>query len=92
MSNKRTKKKTKIISLIAVAIGGLLLLVTAIVLYQTNRSTGGGTPVLTVDQQRIDYSDVKFNVEKAFTIKVTNTGDGILRFKEAPYIEVLEGC
>lgn len=92
MSKKRTKKKAKILPLIAVAIGGLLLLVTAIVLHQTSQGTGGGTPVLTVDQQRIDYGDVKFGVEKTFTIKVTNAGDGILRFKEAPYIQVLEGC
>ena len=45
-----------------------------------------------MDQQKIDYGDVKFGVEKTFSIKVTNTGDGILRFKEEPYIEVLEGC
>jgi len=31
-------------------------------------------------------------VEKTFAIKVTNTGDGTLHFKEKPYIEVLEGC
>jgi hypothetical protein len=35
---------------------------------------------------------VKFNVEKTFAIKVTNTGDGTLRFKEDPYVEVVEGC
>ena len=40
----------------------------------------------------IDYGDVKFNVNKTFAIKVTNTGDGTLRFKEKPYIEVLKGC
>jgi hypothetical protein len=45
-----------------------------------------------VDQQLIDYGDVKFNVEKTFAIKVTNTGDGTLRFKEDPYVEVVEGC
>jgi hypothetical protein len=31
-------------------------------------------------------------VNKTFAIKVTNTGDGLLRFKEKPYIQVLEGC
>jgi hypothetical protein len=45
-----------------------------------------------VDQQKIDYGDVKFGVNKTFTIKVTNTGDGTLRFSEEPYVEVLEGC
>jgi hypothetical protein len=45
-----------------------------------------------VDQQKIDYGDVKFGVNKTFAIKVTNTGSGTLRFKEDPYIEVLEGC
>jgi hypothetical protein len=52
----------------------------------------GGTPSIAVDQQKIDYGDVKFGVNKTFAIKVTNTGDGKLRFKEKPYIEVLEGC
>ncbi len=47
---------------------------------------------IAVDQQQIDYGDVKFGVNKTFAIKVTNTGDGTLRFKEEPYIQVLEGC
>jgi len=70
--------------------GGLLLL--AAILFARNGRDGGGTPSLTVDQKRIDYGDVKFGVNKSFGIKVTNTGAGVLRFKEAPYIEVLEGC
>ena len=72
-----------------IALGGGLLLVAAILF--ANR-TGGGTPSIAVDQQRIDYGDVKFNTAKTFAIKVTNTGDGTLRFKEDPYIEVVEGC
>ncbi len=45
-----------------------------------------------MDQQKTDYGDVKFGVEKTFAIKVTNTGNGSLHFKEEPYAEVLEGC
>ena len=72
-----------------VALGGILLIITAFFLADRD---SGGTPSIAVDQQKIDYGDVKFGVEKSFAIQVTNTGDGNLRFKEAPYIEVLEGC
>jgi len=90
MSRKHKKKKTSF-PWALVAVGGILLVIAAF--FFTNQgSDGGGTPVLTVDQQTIDYGDVKFNVEKTFAIKVTNTGDGALRFKEEPYIEILEGC
>lgn len=70
-------------------LGGILLVIAAFLFANQD---GGGTPALTVDQQRIDYGDVKFNVPKTFAIKVTNTGDGTLRFTEKPYIQVLEGC
>ena len=74
-----------------VAIGGVLLIIAAF-FFANRGGDGGGTPSIAVDQQKIDYGDVKFNVEKTFAIKVTNTGDGTLRFKEEPFIEVLEGC
>ena len=73
------------------ALGGILLIVAAF-LFARQSGDGGETPTIAVDQQRIDYGDVKFGVNKTFAIKVTNTGDGTLRFKEAPYIEVVEGC
>jgi hypothetical protein len=92
MSKQRTKKKVNIIPLIALAVGGLLLIYVAVFLNQKNQDPGGGTPVLAIDQQIIDFGDVKFDVQKTFTVKVTNNGDGTLRFKEAPYIQVLEGC
>ncbi len=57
------------------------------------QANAGATPMrITVDQQKIDYGFVKFGTNKTFRIKVTNAGDGVLRFKEKPYIEVLEGC
>ena len=75
-----------------VAVGGALLIIAAFFLANRGGEDGGGTPAIAVDQQKIDYGDVKFGVEKTFAVKVTNTGDGTLRFKEEPYIEVLEGC
>ena len=92
MSNKRKKQKQrKSFPWPLVVLGGILLIVAAF--FFTNQGgDGGGTPSIAVDQQKIDYGDVNFNVEKTFAIKVTNTGDGTLRFKEEPYIEVLEGC
>lgn len=92
MSKKnRRQKQKKSFPWLFVAIGGILLIAAAFFFAKQNADSGG-TPSIAVDQQKIDYGDVKFNVEKTFAIKVTNTGDGILRFKEAPYIEVLEGC
>jgi hypothetical protein len=91
--NKRKRKQQKKLPtpLIALVISGALLIAVAI-FFALGGSDGGGTPKLVVDQETIDYGDVKFNVEKTFAIKVTNTGDGVLRFKEKPYIQVLEGC
>ena len=76
--------------LVAALAGGLLLL--AAILFARNGGSGGGTPSIAVDQDKIDYGYVKFGETRQFALKVTNTGDGTLRFKEQPYIEVLEGC
>lgn len=91
MSKKYRQKQRKVFPWPLVIVGGLLLIAAAF-FFAIQSGTGGGTPSITVDQEKIDYGDVKFNVEKTFAIKVTNTGDGTLRFKEEPYIEVLEGC
>lgn len=88
-NHKRQKQKQKFPWLFLV-LGGVFVAL-AVFLFARD-GDGGGTPSIAVDQQQIDYGDVKFNVEKTFAIKVTNTGDGTLRFKEDPYIEVLEGC
>ena len=92
MTKKRRKQQTQLPKpLIALIIGGILL-VAAALFFAFGGADGGGTPKLTVDQEKIDYGDVKFGVNKTFSIKVTNTGDGVLRFKEKPYVQVLEGC
>ena len=86
----RKQKRKNFPWLLAVLGGGLLLL--AAVLFARNNGTGGGTPSIAVDQNKIDYGYVKFGETRQFAIKVTNSGDGALRFNEQPYIEVLEGC
>ena len=92
MSKKHKKQKQRQdIPWPPIIIGGLLLIAAAFFIANQGGG-GGGSPSIAVDQQKIDYGDVKFNVEKTFAIKITNNGDGALRFKEKPYIEVLEGC
>lgn len=90
-SKKYKKQKKQNYPWLLLALGGFMVVIAGL-LFARQNGDGGGTPAIAVDQQKIDYEDVKFNVEKAFAVKVTNTGDGTLRFKEEPYIEVLEGC
>jgi hypothetical protein len=85
------RQKGPLNPLILLVGGGALLILAALVLAFGNRN-GGGTPALAVDQEVIDYGDVKLETNLTFAVKVTNTGDGVLRFREEPYIEVREGC
>jgi hypothetical protein len=87
--NHKRQKQTQRFPWAIAAIGGVLLIAAAFLFANQD---GGGAPSIAVDQQLIDYGDVKFDTEKTFAIKITNTGDGTLRFKEDPYIQVLEGC
>ena len=88
----RKQKQRKRFPWLFVALGGGLLVLAAILFANRSGGAGGGTPSLTVDQNKIDYGYVKFGENRQFAIKVTNSGDGSLRFKEKPYVEVLEGC
>jgi hypothetical protein len=90
--NKRQKQK-KNFPWPFVAIGTVLLIIAAFFFAnQGGGDGGGGTPSIAVGQQKIDYGYVQFGNNKTFAIKVTNTGDGTLRFKDKPYVEVVEGC
>ena len=92
MSKKfKRQRQRKNLSWPLVTFGGILLIVAAF-FFANQGGGGGGTPSIAVDQQKIDYGDQHFGTNLTFTIKVTNTGDGTLRFEEDPYIEVVEGC
>lgn len=98
MSNKQKREKSRKqkqkqrLPWIVLAVGGVMLVIAAFLFARQGGDDGGGTPSIAVDQQQIDYGDVKFGVNKTFAVKVTNTGDGTLRFKEKPFVQVLEGC
>lgn len=93
--NKKNKKykrqKKKNFPWYLVALGGILVVIAGF-LFARQGGDSGGTPSIAVDQEKIDYGYVAFGNNKTFSIKVTNTGSGTLRFKDKPYIEVLEGC
>jgi len=89
--SRKYKKQTqrKSFPWLPVALGGLLLLLAAIFLFGNRDS---GTPVASVDQEVIDFGEVKLDTPLTFSFVVTNTGDGVLRFKETPRVEIREGC
>src|SRR5215207_4690315 len=93
--SKKTKKKQKrqpqkfpwlIITL------GAALVTAAFLFLRPGEDYSGGTPVISVDKQNIDMGYIKLGEYRTIKIKVTNTGDGILRFKEQSYLQVVEGC
>jgi len=51
-----------------------------------------GAPRLKVEKDIIDLGNLKLGNQIRDDIHVTNIGDLPLRFAEAPYIEVKEGC
>ena len=89
---RKEKQKKKFPWLLVVLGGGLLVLAAVLFANRSGIGDSGGTPKAAVDQDKIDYGYVKFGGNKQFTLKVTNEGDGTLRFTEKPYVEVLEGC
>ena len=93
-SKRRSKAKQSKKPLIWLVSGGIFLIAAALFMAFGGSSDGdeSGTPVLAVDQEIIEYGDQHFGTNLTFEIKVTNTGDGTLKFKEEPYIQVREGC
>lgn len=93
--SKKSKKKNlqkKRFPWALMAFGGLLLVAALFVFASAGSAGSGGTAGVAVEEQNIDMGYIKLGETRTLNIKVTNTGNGTLRFKENPYIEVLEGC
>jgi len=91
-NKKHKRQKKQNFPWLLLALGGILVAAAAFLFARQGGGDGGGTPSIAVDQQKIEYGDQHFGTNLNFAFKVTNTGDGTLRFKDQPYIEVLEGC
>ncbi len=51
-----------------------------------------GAPSLKVDRQTVNLGDVRLGQTVDVKFKLMNVGDQPLRFSQAPYVQVLEGC
>ena len=80
--------------------GGVLLI--GIVVYAVWQAVNPGTPKvpvevkgapsLKVDQEQVDLGNIPLGQTVEVTFNVANVGDQQLRFTEAPYVELVEGC
>jgi MYXO-CTERM domain-containing protein len=91
---KQVNRKTPIL----VIVGGVLLL-GLVAFFALRRQPSApfqpqvtGAPGIQVDKEKVDLGQVKLGVNTKVSFKVTNVGDQSLRFTEAPYIELKEGC
>lgn len=100
LREERLMKKKRKRSITLLAIGSIILVISGTVIGFSswkNRPnpelvTVSGQPSLAVDQELIEYGDVKFNTPKTFAVTLTNIGDEPLKISDAPYVEVREGC
>jgi hypothetical protein len=82
----------------AIIAAGVALIAFVVLQAVSNNSTPAtapvvaGGPALQVDKEKVDFGDVKLGQTVEAKFEVTNTGDQPLRFKQRPYIEVIEGC
>jgi len=81
----------------AIAAGLILLGVTALLSWRGQSEPRAaievkGRPSLKVNQETVDLGDVRLGQTVQTSFELTNVGDQSLRFTEAPYIEVIEGC
>ena len=89
---KKKKRQQKKFPWIWVVVGIAVVIAGIFFFSKPSLDYSGGTPAISVDQQNIDMGYIKLGEYRTIKIKVTNTGDGVLSFKEQPYLEVVKGC
>jgi hypothetical protein len=99
--NRKAQGKSEKPGPAIILIGGgvILLLLAAVFVYTSSRSPKSdlplevsSAPALKVDQERIDFGDVKVDTPVTARFEIANVGDQPLRFSQVPKVEVVEGC
>ena len=83
-----------------IVLGGMVLVATALfALWKSSHPEPASVPVevkgqpsLKVDQDRMDFGNVKLGQTVTASFTISNAGDQTLRITNKPYIQVLEGC
>lgn len=94
---KKRKQKNSKLPLFIIIGGALLLILTTFFALRRQpaaafQSEVKGAPSIKVDKDNVDLGKMKLGDTARVSFQVTNVGDKPLRFTEAPYIEVKEGC
>jgi cell division septal protein FtsQ len=95
---KQKQKPKKSMLPIWLALTGVALVLVAGFVYLSSKSPAEatvevkGSASLKVDKEKIDHGELKLGDTVRDDITVTNVGDQPLRFAEAPFVEVKEGC
>ena len=97
LSKTHQKGKTKSWTPLVPILGaGLLLILGAAAVLQLSKPGSAleqrGSPSLKADVEEINLGDIHVGQTVQASFKITNTGNQPLKFSEAPYIEVAEGC
>ena len=84
---------------LALIAAGVVVLTGAVWAVLASRGSGGqvpievtGAPRLKADRQRVDLGDIRLGRTVEVSFQLANVGDQPLRFAEAPYVTVAEGC
>lgn len=95
-SRRQKPSKTPVKFWMILGTGVVMVLIAGFFALRGSSSDGkpaiDGTPQLQADQQTIDLGDVRLGQTVSASFELQNDGDGTLRFQEAPYVEVVEGC
>mgnify|MGYP001580294274 CR=1 FL=1 len=80
-----------------IGLGSLALVAAAVFAFWAKGATsftpeGTGAPKLKADKEQMDLGEVKLGQTVEVSFEITNVGDQPLRFRESPYVEVVEGC